>query len=290
MRCHAIGLGILLLAVLLAAPAPTAALETQAYQMKEDFGSEPLYDTWLNYYYYIPCPTYSWFWSYSGWEPGDIVGEWFHIGDMSTGVTGPADPLNCQTLEIIRVLDFAGYGTVRAGFFTVEFDVYCTDEYGCPVGPSLWNSGPYETGFAWNYIYVDPPLELCNCPAVPGDPASGPRILVTATHTGSAGIYPQWGMDNISTAIEQGCPMHDYGCLPALYPRPYSSHYPTMHSGFYGQDFQYCPPQWWKDGRDPTPDGTQYGFIELTWRLYLACDGPSANQPSTWSSIKSMYR
>ena len=281
----------LALALLLAAAAPAMSIEIQAFQLKEDFGSEPLYDSALQYYYYIPCPTYSWFWGFTGWTPGDIIGKWFHIGDLSTGAWNPADPLNCQTLDQLRVLDFAGYGCGRwAGDFTVEFDVYCCDEYGCPIGPSLWNSGPWETCFAWNYIEIDPPLELCNCPAVPGDPASGARILVTATHTGPYGTYPQWGMDNISTALEQGCPMHDIGCLPALYPRPYVSNYASMHSGFYGQDFQYCPPQWWKDGRDTTPDASQFGYLELTWRLYITCAGPSANRPATWGSIKSMYK
>jgi len=278
---------ILTLVLLLAVAAPAIALETRVYQMKEDFGSDPLYDNMLNYYYYIPCPTYSWFQAFSGWDRGDIIGEWFQLGDMSTGNWEPGDPINCRTLEIIRILDFAGYGTNRAGMFTVEFDIYCTDEYGCPIGPSIWNSGPFETGFAWNYIYVDPPLDICNCPP---SPESGPRILVTATHTGSDGIYPQWGTDIISTHIDEGCPMHDYGCLPALYPRPYSSHYSSIHSGFYGQDFQYCPPQWFKDGGDPTPDGTQYGFTELALRLYITCARPSANQPATWGSIKSMYR
>jgi len=278
---------ILTLVILLAAATSAAALETKVYQMKEDFGSEPLYDNMLNYYYYIPCPTYSWFQSFTGWERGDIVGEWFQLGDISTGNWEPGDPVNCRTLEIFRILDFAGYGTVRPGIFTVEFDIYCTDEYGCPIGPSIWNSGPFETGFAWNYIYVDPPLDICDCI---GGPESGPRILVTATHTGYAGIYPAWGTDVISTHIEEGCPMHDQGCLPALYPRPYSSHYSSIHSGFYGQDFQYCPPQWFKDSGDPTPDGTQLGFTELCWRLYVTCAGPSANQPATWGSIKSMYR
>ena len=84
--------------------------------------------------------------------------------------------------------------------------------------------------------------------------------------------------------------MHDYGCLPALYPRPYNSHYASIHSGYYGKDFEYCPPRWFRDGRDSTPDGTQYGFCELAWRLYITCAGPSASQPATWSDIKSMYR
>ena len=204
------------------------------------------------------------------------------MGDCS-----PSDPLNCQTLDQLRILDFAGYGCGHPGRFTVEFDIYCSDEYGCPIGPSLWNSGPKETCHAWNYFEIHPPVELCNCTVGPG---SGPRILVTATHTGSDGIYPAWGMDNISTQINTACVMHDIGCLPALYPRPYNSHYTSMHSGYYGQDFQYCPPQWFKDGRDPTPDGTQYGFTELCWRLYIDCAGPSESQPATWGSIKSMYR
>jgi hypothetical protein len=282
---------VLAFVLILVIASSAAAFTTRAFHLKEDFGSEPLYDNAIQYYYYIPCPTYSWFWSYTGWTPGEIIGGWFQIGDISTGGWDPADPVNCRTLEMIRVLDFAGYGCGRyPGMFTVEFDVYCCDELGCPIGPSLWNSGPYETCYAWNYIEVDPPLALCNCPVDPGDPGAGPRFLVTATHTGSDGIYPAWGMDNVSTAVQTGCPMHDLGCLPALYPRPYTSNYSSMHSGFYGQDFQYCPPEWFKDGRDSTSDGTQFGFIELTWRPYVACNGPSANRPATWGSIKSMYR
>jgi hypothetical protein len=117
-----------------------------------------------------------------------------------------------------------------------------------------------------------------------------PRILVTATHTGTDGIYPAWGMDNISTGIETACIMHEYGCCPALYPRPYVSHYRTIHSGFYGPAFMYCPPQWFCDGRDTTPDCDLYGFIELAWRVYMICSGPTATEPSTWGNIKSMYR
>jgi hypothetical protein len=83
--------------------------------------------------------------------------------------------------------------------------------------------------------------------------------------------------------------MHDYGCLPGLYPRPYVSHYPSIHSGYYGQDFEYCPPQWLKDRGDTTPDANQYGFIELAWRLYLTCSGPSEATTTTWGDIKAMY-
>ncbi len=278
---------VLVILILLIAPVSSRAFGTRVFQLREDFGSEPLYDTALQYYYYIPCPTYSWFQAFSGWEYGDVLGQWFQLGDISTGTFSPGDPLNCQTLDQIRVLDFAGYGTVRPGIFTVEFEIYCSDEFGCPVGPSLWSSGPWETSYAWNYIWIDPPLDLCDCS---GGQGTGPRVLLTATHSGSDSYYPAWGTDIISTNFLGGCVMHDYGCLPALYPRPYSSHYASIHSGYYGQDFQYCPPQWFKDGNDPTPDGTQYGFTELAWRIYIVCDGPSADQPATWSSIKSMYR
>ena len=112
-------------------------LEARAYQMREDFGSERLYDCVLNYYYYIPCPTYSWFWAWTGWEPGEIIGVFFAIGDIGTFGYEPCCPIGCHQLEQFRVIDFAGYGTSYPGLFTVEFDVYCSDEHGCPVGPAL---------------------------------------------------------------------------------------------------------------------------------------------------------
>ena len=267
-----------------------AAIEQKAYKLREDFGTEPLYDCILQYYYYVPCPTYSWFWAFTGFNVGDVIGAWFEIGDMGTGTYAMCDPLQCHTLERIRVLDFAGYGTVHPGIFTLEFDIFCCDQYGCPVGPSLWNSGPVNTGYAWNYFLVDPPVCISPCTTDPGPPPAAPRILVTSTWVGCDATYPAWGTDNISTPILEGCTMHDLGCLPALYPRPYVSHWPTMHSGYYGFDFEYCPPRWWKDQRDTTPDGGQYGFVDLAWRIYMVCSGPTEIEGTTWSDIKSIYR
>lgn len=266
-------------------------LEKKDYMMREDFGSAPLYDCYLSYFYYIPCPSTSWFWGVSGWEPGDIIGVFFKIGDVSTFSNKACDPLACFMLEQIRIMDFAGYGTIYPGYFSVTFDVYCADEHGCPVGPPLWTSAPKATGFAWNYIQVDPPLCLDDCAVDPGPPPGGPRILVTATHTGSMGLYPAWGFDNISTPVAEQCELHDYCCMDALYPRPYNSHYAQMHTGYYGNgSFQYCPPMWFADGADSTPDATVFGFIEAAWRIYLICQGPTASEPSTWGNIKSMYR
>jgi hypothetical protein len=286
----------LVIALVLVIATSAFGFEKKAYQIREDFGTEPLYDCLLNYYYYIPCPTYSWFWAFTGWVPGDIIGVFFELWDYTMSYSGcpdyvGCDPANCHVLEQIRILDFAGYGTVYPGLFTVEYDVYCCDDAGCPIGPSLWNSGPWENAYAWNYIGlpVDPPISICECATEP-DPVFNPRILVTATHTGTDGIYPAWGCDNISTAIEQACMMHDTGCCPALYPRPWVSHYRTIHSGYYGPGFMYCPPQWFCDGRDTTPDCTMYGFVELAWRVYMICSGPTATEPSTWGNIKSMYR
>ncbi len=271
------------------------AIDKKAYRMREDFGTAPLYDCALQYYYYIPCPTYSWFWAFSGWEFGDVVGKWFEIGDLSSGGFGPCDPADCQMLETIRVMDLMAYGTTYPGMFTVEFDVFCADGYGCPIGPSLWHSHPIDTGwdwgYGWNYVWLEPPLSICPCAIDPGPPPSAPRILVTATHTGYvASLYPAWGADNISAPLGEDCAMHDEGCLPALFPRPYTSHYATMHSGYYGRNFEFCPPQWFKDGGDTTADGSQYGFVELAWRIYIDCTGPTKTRNSTWGDIKSIYR
>jgi hypothetical protein len=282
----------IVLALVLVLASSAFALEKKAYQMKEDFGAEPVYDGWINYYYYIPCPTYSWFWSFSGWTPGEIIGHCFNMADEGTGGSGLLDPAMCHSLEIIRFLDFAGYGTVYPGQFTVEFDVYCAD-YCCDVAAPvthLWNSGPYDSYFAWNYVYVDPPLCFDQVDCVDG--VNAKPFVITATMTGTDGIYPQFGMDNISTSIEQGCPLHDYGCLPAAYPRvACGAGTPMVRSGYIGTfPFQYWPPLAFLDGRDTTPDGSQFGAIELAWRAYFICAGPTATEPSSWGNIKSMYR
>ncbi len=278
----------IVLALVLVLASSAFALERKAYQMKEDFGTEPLYDGTLHYYYYIPCPTYGWFWCFTGWTPGEIIGQCFTLGDQGTGGADPLDPAICHTLEQIRILDFAGYGTVYPGKFTIEFDVYCADECCGAAVPvtHLWNSGPVETGFAWNYIPVDP--FVCLTPCYNGDVS----FVVTATHTGTDGIYPAWGLDNISTSIETGCVLHDYGCLPAVYPRMACGTVgPMVHGGYIGTyPFEYWPPQAFLDGADTTPDGTQFGAIELAWRVYIGCAGPTATEPSSWGNIKSMYR
>jgi hypothetical protein len=287
----------LLIAVIVVCVAASAyGLEKKAAQMREDFGTEPLYECYMNYYYYIPCTTNSWFWQFSGWRPGQVIGEWFRIGDPSMGRAGSGCPpyLNCHpcetgVIEQFRVLDFAGYGTVYPGLFTVNFDIWCADANGCPVGPSLWTSGPKEFCAAgWNYISLSPlvPISLCYT-EIQGNLKCYPRILITATHTGTLATYPAWGFDNISTPVGLSCTMHDNGCCPALYPRPQVSHYTTMHSGNYGVAFANCPPQWFLDGGDSV--GNTFGCVELAWRVYGKYMF-NATEPSTWGNIKSIYK
>jgi hypothetical protein len=286
MRRSVIVVGVLL-AVGLAVCA--GAVEKQAFRFKEDFDVAPLDPCYLQYYYYVPCPSYSWFWSFYDWDCGDIVGQYFTIGDSPTGEFSPCDPGQCHDVTGFRFIDFAGYGTVYPGMFTVEFEIYCCDELGCPVGDALWNSGPIETHGGWNNVFLDTAIIVTACSTEPG-PAS-PRLLLAARHIGSDCTYPQWGFDNISGPLYDpvGCEMHDRGCLPAFWPRPTESHYDEIHSGWYGIDFEYCPPYGFLDGLDTTLDGSMYGFIELAWRIFLECNGPST-EPTTWGKVKSMYR
>lgn len=246
-------------------------------------------DCYLQYYYYIPCPEYSWFWSFSGWAPNDVIGVQFRIGDPSMQASPPCELAPDYILESLRVLDFYGQGTIYPGFYTVRFDVYCSDENGCPVGPPLWSSDPLETQYSWNYIEIDEEVHLSGCFLQEGHYSSDLRILVTATHIGSDCAYPAWGMDNISISLAKGCEMHDAGCLPALYPRPYSSHYSRIHSGYYGIDFQFCPPYRFLDPADTTQEGTEFGYLELAWRIRFRPISEST-EPTTWGSIKSLYR
>ncbi len=280
----------IVLAVLIAlvVPASLLAIEKKQYMMREDYGVEALQGCTLQYYYYIPCPTYSWFWAYYDWDCGDIIGTVFTVGETGTGGNTACDPENCHDVVGLSVLDFAGYGTAYPGLFTVEFDVYCADENNAPIGLPLASSGPIETTEGWNNIVFLPSIPITDC-ATSGPPSAFPRILVTATHSGTICTYPQWGLDNISAPIDSGCVMHDLGCLPAVYPRPGTGPYPLMHSGYYGAAFEFIPPLVFADGADSTEDGSVYGFIELAWKLLLDCEGP-ATQPTTWSGIKAIYR
>jgi hypothetical protein len=188
------------------------------------------------------------------------------------------------------VLDFATYGgTVYPGLYTVEFCVWCADENGCPIGAPLWCSGPYETGYGFNFIYPPEPFDIDPCYF--GDDT---RILITAQHTGTEGNFPAWGMDNVGTAVVEGCGMHDIGCLPAIYPRPWNSYYEQMHSGYYGhpEPWEYCPPVWFRDGYDTTSDGTQYGYVELVWTIYVDCLSgvKPITQGTTWGEVKGLYK
>jgi len=284
---------IAVIAICLAASA--YGLEKKAVEMREDFGTEPLWDCYMNYYYYIPCPTNSWFWMFTNWEPGQVIGEWFRIGDPSMGLASgcppyaKCDPCGTGALEGFRVLDFAGYGTMYPGLFTVSFNIWCADENGCPIGPSLWDSGPKELCAAWNYVWLYPWLSTTYCyTELQHNIKCCPRILITATHTGTLATYPAWGLDNISTPINLACAMHDNGCCPALYPRPQVSHYTRMHSGDYGVGFANCPPHWVLNPGDSV--GNVYGHIELAWRLYGKYVFVDATEPSTWGNIKSMYK
>ena len=297
MRTYAMALLFLILAL----PCHAVGEERAGYFLVEDCGGElTSTDGELRYYYHIPCTpdNRSWYSYYPGNHDlcpnGYTIGQFFTLGDISMGLGQPADPTDCHLLSGFRVLDFAGFACVYPeywGWWLVEFDVYCSDESGCPIGPSLWKSEPLETCSGWNYLDIDPPLSICNCSITQRPPPSAPRILITATHVGSGGGYfPEWGTDVISTSYDSGVEMHDIGSLPALFPRPHSSHYSTMHSGYYGLDFEYCPPQWLKDPEDPTPDGTVYGYCELAWTIFLECTGPSAVETTTWGGIKSMYR
>jgi hypothetical protein len=283
------------LTLVLVIASSASGFEKKAYMMKQDFGMEELYqyDTALQYYYYMPCPTYSWYWGFSGWQPGEIIGVTYDLGTWGAGGFDPPDPYSCHTLRGFRVLDLVGLGDVYPELFGVRFEVWCAD-LGCynPIGPALWDSGLIGLHQGWNYIWIDPDgVCITPCCHDAGPPPSRPAITITATMVGFDATYPMFAFDNISTPVEQGCVMHDYGCLPALYPRPHVSHWPNMHTGYFGTyQWEYWPPLWFPDGAETTSSGEVYGFVELAMTAYFICSGPTATQPTTWSNLKFMYR
>ena len=262
------------------------------FDVRDDPGSTLQETCALQYFYYIPYEENVVGQWWDPQEPGDMIGVWFQIGDMSMGEFEPCDPLDCMTIEAFRVACTSS-GIIYCGRWNhFECDIYCADEDGCPVGPSLWSCGPeFPAPGLWNYFTLDVPLCVTDCCVDPGPPPSGPCVLITATNIDPVCNYPCWALDSAGEAVLLGCEMHDIGCLEALYPRPQNSHYSTMHSGYYGRGgFDHCPPLWFCDEEDTTPDCSQYGYSELMWTLYLGCHGPSSTEPVTWGALKSLYR
>jgi hypothetical protein len=267
------------------------SIDQEIYRIKDDFGADPLYDCRLSYYYDVPCPTESYFWGFKGWNYGDIVGQFFIIGDQGTGLAGGCDPAICQRLEKIKYLDLNEYAPgIHPTDFVFEWKIHCSDLNGCPVGPALWtNSWSFSWNYGWNYADITPPLCLTPCL---GGPYGGPVILITAKHLGDFSDYgPEWGTDAPGLYYYYDCSQHDIGCLPILYPRPWISHFdPGIHSGYFGNQEITCPPSVLCDKYDSTPDCNRYGACELAWTIYLICDGPTDVGSPTWGSIKAMYR
>jgi hypothetical protein len=135
--------------------------------------------------------------------------------------------MNCVGIETIRVLDLAGYGITYPGIYTIELDVYCSDNALNPLR-HLWKSGPCETPFGWNYIQVNPMI----------------------------------GFDNIGTAVEVGCDMHDWGCLPAYWPRKWAGgtgH--KVHSGYVDGLHDLLRSLTGRSGCSPDQLGRDQGFV-----------------------------
>jgi hypothetical protein len=273
------------------------SLEATPYGIVDDFETQPLWDCGLQYYYYIPCPTYSWFWAYSGWEPGDILATIFTMGDLSTGAFEPCDPYVCAHIEAVRILELSGYGEAYPGVYSVELDIYCCDAESYPC-VHLWNSGPLDLGFGWNEFEVWPLVEISRCAAECGnwDPTSK-CFALTMTMVGTGGDYPAVGFDNVGTSVEAGCVLHDVGCLPAVFPRSWAGGSGTrVHSGYVGAyPFQYWPPLGLPDGLIYSGGlGFGCGFVEAAWRMYFHCTYPTrfetTIQSASWGGIKNLYR
>ena len=80
----------LLIAVVLVLATSAFGLEKRVYQLSEDYRSEVLQPPWcqLQYYYFIPCifdsvPPVSYFWGFSGWQPGEVIAGSYRIGDQA---------------------------------------------------------------------------------------------------------------------------------------------------------------------------------------------------------------
>ncbi len=175
--------------------------------------------------------------------------------------------------------------TVRAW---VELEIFCANEYGCPIGPPLW--GPY--GFTpnisnpWQHFALGG-LPLCGCEE------TGPGKFVIVITDQGYGAHTSPYSDIESYNINAGCQPdwdctgHSYSYRCAVsYCDVYGAPGPMWVSGPYGCDnVPFIPPG--------CHDYYGYGagmFTEFLFDVYIACQGPTATETDSWSEIKSLYR
>jgi hypothetical protein len=230
----------------------------------------------LSYYYLLEgCPYVT---VLDGIGENETYGVHFNMTDV-VAWHPPCDTAACLTLDTIELVL---YDVLASPANDMNIRIYGADADGRPVGDLLGNRD-FTPLFTQPGEFTTVVIDFTNAGAVDGldlSPCRG-NFVALLTWKNPSG-HPLLVLDNISTPVTN-CPgteaCCDMGAVPYVYPRPATRTY------FYGTEFAWAK----QDSIADSGGEATYGYLEAFWSAAF-CKWSAATVPTTWGSIKAMYR
>jgi len=230
----------------------------------------------LSYYYLIGDCAYVTV--YPGIE-NHSIGVHFNMTDVVPWLA-PCDTNRCLTLDEIEIVLY--YVLPPGNDQSMNVKVFAADENGEPVGSPLGNRD-FEPAYVDTTLFPLCRIDFTNEGSVPGLDLSGcgGNFVVLLTWKNDTG-HPYLVLDNVSWCVDS-CTTNPVCCQmgsePYIYPRT------TIHTYDYGVEGS-----WSKGPAICDPKGcSTYGPLEALWTCRF-CTLTPATQPTTWGTIKALYR
>jgi hypothetical protein len=170
---------------------------------------------------------------------------------------------------------------------SVDIEIYCADELGCPLGSPIAGVYQYQHSGTWQHVDFGG-LPLCVCE----DEGADSFVVMVTLHCGpSCTVLPL--SDAHPLNMQEGCET-EWRC--------------AGHSYCYRNVVSYCdvygePAPLWVSGvgfgcteYPPVPPGCHNYFYNTgcsaEWLIdcYVSCEGATEAEKGSWSEIKALYR
>ena len=252
------------------------AMSPQDIQNLMDFRENLAVQCMLSYYYLLAdCAFVS---VIDGIQENNTFGMHFNMTNVVPFYPA-CDTAACLTLDAVEIVLYDVLGAPNDQAMNVR--VYGSDSAGEPSGELLGNRDFTPASALEQFTTVV--IDFTNGGAVTGLDLSGCRgnFVVLLTWKNATG-HPDLVLDNVSTCVA-GCPANpaccQMGSYPYLYPRT------ATHTYYYG-----VGPTWAIEDSVADPGGSAtYGYLEGLWKSDF-CKTSAATRPSSWGSIKAIYR
>jgi hypothetical protein len=216
-------------------------------------------------------------------EENQAVGCTFDMSEADAWHS-PCDTNACLTLDVIKIVLYDVLPPPSDQNMNVR--VYPAGDLGVIEGEMLGNMD-FIPAYTGEDAYSTSLVDFTNAGSVPGLDLSGcgGRFVVLLTWKNSTG-HPDLVLDIISACLDS-CASNAACCVmgtpPCTYPRTDIRTYDYGHGAEPGAPEPICDPG---EGGPPCPT---YGYLEALWETYF-CATSASVEPTTWGTIKSLYR